>query len=188
MTEGEIGFEKFGDPDPEPKPEPRPEPRPGPKPGPNINLLLADVLDAPTADSITVTDINPNPFPNFQWAPETTKDADLKDCAAEYAVTQNLIWGNQDFVGIHDTIEYFIKLHPGGCVNVIGQVVRETFKQVIVEGVTGAICLRSRPAWAGERYERAISNEALTTLVAPRLMMIHQINRQLGTKFGKGEG
>lgn len=140
--------------------------------------LLAELSDGGVQAEV----VTPDPFPQVRWSEETDS---LRDRAAEYVHTDNSIVANRDFQGLRDLIHYFSRNHQDTpeIVRLIEDVVREAFEQVLIECVAGALSLKNRQHWNPSDFERAISCEALTTVVMQRYWMVSQIKRTLGSKI-----
>jgi hypothetical protein len=152
----------------------------GIRPGSLATLLLSEL--AVEGGGVAAEVVSPDPFPKLQWASETEQ---LRDRAAEYIRTDNLIIANKDFQGLRDLIAYFSKghQHTPELLPVIEDVVKEAFEQVLIECVAGALSFRQRQHWNLDDFDRAISREALTTVVMQRYWMCGQIRRALGSKI-----
>jgi hypothetical protein len=113
----------------------------------------------------------------------------MDDRAASYIRQSNLIKGNADFRGFTNLIEHFASTYTGkaGAREVAARVVYEWFQQVLVEAVLGARSLEGSQEWTLEQLERALSEEALTTAVAPRWHVYNSIKRTIGSQLGTRE-
>ncbi len=110
----------------------------------------------------------------------------MEDRAATYIRTSNLIKGNADFRGFTNLIEHFEHLHAGkpGAPDVARRVIYEWFEQVLIEAVLGARSLEGSQLWTIDELDRALSDEALTTAVAPRWHVYNSIKRTIGSQLG----
>lgn len=163
----------------QPRPNPPERQSQGTRPGSLATSLLADLMDQ---GGVQASAVNPDPFPQVRWTEETES---MRDRAAEYVPTDNSIVANKDFQGLRDLIQYFSRNHQDTpeIVRLIEDVVREAFEQVLIECVAGALSLRNRQHWNPSDFDRAISREALTTVVMQRYWMVSQIKRTLGSKI-----
>lgn len=154
--------------------------RSGTRSGSLATSLLTELAAINTG--VPAQPVNPDPFPQLRWSEETES---FKDRAAEYLSVDNLILANKDFQGLLDLIQYFSRGHEDTpeLLTVIKDVVMEAFEQVLIECVAGALSLKNRPHWNVDDFERAISREALTTVVMQRYWMVSQIRRALGSKI-----
>ena len=153
----------------------------GVRPGSLATSLLSELANN-SGGGVAVEAVSPDPFPCVQWGSET--DA-LRDRAAEYLPADNLIVANKDFQGLRDLIAYFAKTYQDTpeLLQVIEDAVKEAFEQVLTECVAGALSLRHRQYWNLDDFERAISREALTTVVMQRYWMLGQIRRTLSSRI-----
>jgi hypothetical protein len=151
----------------------------GVKSGGLATSLLSELVDE---GGVSVVAVSPDPFPQLRWSDES--DA-LRDRAAEYLPSDNLIVANKGFQGLRDLTTYFSKNYQDTpeLLSLIEDVVKEAFEQVLIECVAGALSLRHRQHWNVNDFERAISREALTTVVMQRYWMCSQIRRTLGSKI-----
>lgn len=152
----------------------------GTQPGSLATSLLSQLVDGESG--VKVEPASPDPFPQLKWSEETDS---TRDRAAEYLPPDNMIVANKDFQGLRDLIAYFSRHHQDTpeIVQVIEDTVREAFEQVLIECVAGALSLRHRQYWNPTHFEKAISPEALTTVVMQRYWMVSQIKRTLGSKI-----
>lgn len=152
----------------------------GARAGALATSLLSELVEDDSG--VPVEAVSPDPFPQLRWSEET--DA-LRDRAAEYLPSDNLIVANKSFQGLRDLITYFSRSHQDTpeILRVIEDVVKEAFEQVLIECVAGALSLRHRQHWNLDDFDRAISREALTTVVMQRYWMCSQIRRILGSKI-----
>ncbi|MDB5618101.1 ATP-binding protein [Tardiphaga sp.] len=142
--------------------------------------LLSELVD--DESGVPADLVSPDPFPKLSWLEETES---LRDRAAEYLPSDNQIVANKNFLGLTDLISYFSKNHHDTpeLLPVIEDVVKEAFEQVLIESVAGALSLRNRQHWNLDDFDRAISREALTTVVMQRYWMCSHIRRTLGSKI-----
>ncbi|WLB55049.1 ATP-binding protein [Bradyrhizobium sp. 521_C7_N1_3] len=152
----------------------------GARSGELATSLLSELVD--DESGVPVELVSPDPFPQLQWSEESEA---LRDRAAEYLPSDNLIVANKNFQGLQDLIVFFSKSHQDTpeLLRVIEDVVKEAFEQVLIECVAGALSLRHRQHWNIDDFDRAISREALTTVVMQRYWMCSQIRRTLGSKI-----
>ncbi|CAI8310666.1 MAG: Uncharacterised protein [Gammaproteobacteria bacterium] len=176
LVPSNIGYQQGPDPKPH---NPDPQPGPGPVPGPHRADLLADLLDS----GVVSDQVNPDQFPTVYWV---SGDSDIEDRAATYVSTENAIKANSDFAGFTDVIDHFAKSYVelDGANELIADVVKEAFEQQLIEAVAGAQSLKNRPKWGSSDFETAVSDEALTTAILPRYLLLSSIKRTLGNKLG----
>lgn len=152
----------------------------GSRPGSIATTLLTELVEQ--GNGVPVESITPDPFPQLRWSEETDR---LRDRAAEYVPPENMIVANKDFQALRDLINYFSKNHveTPELLKVIEDVVKEAFEQVLIECVAGALSFKNRQHWNPSEFERAVSPEALTTVVMQRYWMVAHIKRTLGSKI-----
>ncbi len=156
----------------------------GALPGDFEELLMSGVSDK----GIAAEPVNPDQFPSLTWVSledGSRSQGEIEDRAAQFLVKDNRILANADFQGFKDIIEHFCGIHSGidGVEVIIKDVVQEVFEQQLIESVTGTLSLKNRPRWKPEEFEKAISEEALTSVVMPRYFLLNHIKRQLGNHF-----
>jgi hypothetical protein len=134
--------------------------------------------------------------PRFVWvsldgvnAKAHRDPGEMEDRAATYIRQSNLIKGNADFRGFTDLVEHFAQTYSGkpGARQVSHRVVYEWFEQLLIEAVLGARSLEGSQMWNVEDLDRAVSDEALTTAVAPRWHVYNSIKRTIGSQLGTAE-
>jgi hypothetical protein len=139
---------------------------------------------------------NDDDDPHFIWvsldgvnAKAHRDPGEMEDRAATYIRQSNLIKGNADFRGFTDLVEHFAQMYSGkpGAREVAHRVVHEWFEQLLIEAVLGARSLEGSQMWNIEDLDRAISDEALTTAVAPRWHVYNSIRRTIGSQLGAAE-
>ena len=152
----------------------------GSRAGSLATTLLTELADQ--GNGVQVEVVSPDPFPRLEWSEETDS---TRDRAAEYLPPDNMIVANKDFQGLRDLINYFSKNHQDTpeLVKVIEDVVKEAFEQVLIECVAGALSLKNRQHWNLTDFDKAVSPEALTTVVMQRYWMVGSIKRNLGSKI-----
>lgn len=157
------------------------KPSSGLKSGSLATELLSEQIE--DSEGIKVVLASPDPFPRVEWTDEDTNG--LIDRAAEYLPKQNLIIANKDFQGIRDVVAYFSRSYKDlpDVLNIIEDAVREAFEQVLIECVAGALALKNRPHWNISEFEKALSQEALTTIVMQRYWIVNSIRRKLSKKI-----
>ncbi len=130
-----------------------------------------------------------NPWPDVDWVSVkdgTRQPGDMEDRAAKYLKDQHRIMINADFRVFRDMTDRWCKRFSSipGAPPVIEETVREWFEQTLIEAVMGSFGLRGSPEWNPEEVNRAVSEEALTTVVLPRYHTDFAISRELGSKLG----
>ncbi|HEY4451358.1 MAG TPA: hypothetical protein VGN13_07160 [Solirubrobacteraceae bacterium] len=136
--------------------------------------------------------VNPKTqFPDIQWVSVAngTRSVDdlLEDRAASYAnSSQNVLLVNEDFRVYTDLVKHFVRLYEGypGVEKTVPEVIKEWYAQQLVEAVLGVIAVRGSAKWPPNLVEKALSEEALTSVVMPRYNLYQQVSRVLGTKLG----
>lgn len=153
----------------------------GSRPGSIATSLLTELV-AQGSPGVPVNPVSPDPFPQLRWSEETDT---LRDRAAEYVPPENMIVANREFQGLRDLIAYFSRSHQHTpeVLKVIEDVVKEAFEQALIECVAGALSFKNRPHWNPTEFQRAVSPEALTTVVMQRYWMVSHIKRTLGSKI-----
>jgi hypothetical protein len=111
---------------------------------------------------------------------------EMEDRAATYIRSSNLIKANADFRGFRDLIDHFTQLYAGkpGASETVRKIVYEWFEQLLIEAVLGARSLEGSQLWTMDDLEKAVSDEALTTAVAPRWHVYNSIRRTVGSQLG----
>lgn len=129
-----------------------------------------------------------NPFPNFKWVHLNNgrDDDEMVDRAARYIPEANIIKGNKDFVGFKDVLDDFMKVfgsHHSSAPEIINNVVYDVFEQQLIETVAGASTLMGRNHWMNEDFDKAVSEESLTSSVMVRYYLLDDMERQIKTKL-----
>jgi len=78
----------------------------GARPGGLATSLLSELVEDDSG--VTVDAVSPDPFPQCKWSEETES---LRDRAAEFLPSDNLIVANKNFQGLRDLITHFSKHH-----------------------------------------------------------------------------
>jgi hypothetical protein len=163
--------------------------KPGGSGGTAADLYGAYVDDE---DGDPAEPLNPKTqFPEIQWVSvangtRTTDDL-LEDRAASYAnSSQNVLLVNEDFRVYTDLVKHFVRLYQGypGVERTVPEVIKEWYAQQLVEAVLGVLAVRGSAKWPPNLVEKALSEEALTSVVMPRYNLYQQVSRVLGTKLG----
>jgi hypothetical protein len=130
-------------------------------------------------------------FPEIRWVSIANKtrtaDDPLEDRAASYAnSSQNVLLVNEDFRVYTDLVNHFVRLYEGypGTEKTVPEVIKEWYAQQLVEAVLGVLTVRGSAKWPPNLVEKALSEEALTSVVMPRYNLYQQVSRVLGTKLG----
>jgi hypothetical protein len=130
-------------------------------------------------------------FPEIRWVSVANKtrtsDDPLEDRAASYAnSSQNVLLVNEDFRVYTDLVKHFVRLYEGypGAEKTVPEVIKEWYAQQLVEAVLGVLAVRGSAKWPPNLVEKALSEEALTSVVMPRYNLYQQVSRVLGTKLG----
>ena len=154
--------------------------RPGGLPG-GLDGVLFDTLDE---EGVAATAVKPEAFPDFKWSDETSHE-ELEDRAAVYFAKDNIIIGNAKFQGFVDVVEHFKSQYPNveGAETIINNEVKTSFKQQLIEVVTGALSFKNRATWNIDQFKTATSSEALSTAVMCRYHIITEVNRKVKSKL-----
>jgi hypothetical protein len=130
-------------------------------------------------------------FPEIRWVSVAngTRSVDdpLEDRAASYAnSSQNILLINEDFRVYTDLVKHFVRNYEGypGVERTVPEVIKEWYAQQLVEAVLGVTAVRGSAKWPPNLVEKALSEEALTSVVMPRYNLYQQVARVLGTKLG----
>jgi hypothetical protein len=130
-------------------------------------------------------------FPDIRWVSiangTRASDDPLEDRAASYAnSSQNVLLVNEDFRVYTDLVKHFVRLYEGypGVERTVPEVIKEWYAQQLVEAVLGVLAVRGGAKWPPNLVEKALSEEALTSVVMPRYNLYQQVSRVLGTKLG----
>jgi hypothetical protein len=93
---------------------------------------------------------------------------------------------NEDFRVYTDLVKHFVRLYEGypGVEKTVPEVIKEWYAQQLVEAVLGVVAVRGSAKWPPNLVEKALSEEALTSVVMPRYNLYQQVSRVLGTKLG----
>lgn len=142
-------------------------------------------------DAETGTKQQTDIFPTCQWvsvAKQSRAPGTIEDRAARYLPEQNRIQINADFRGFQAILKVWQDKFAGapGSEPIIDETVREWIAQALIEAVV-AVRLMDGPEWTPDVIERALSEEALTTVVMSRYHMHNAIAKTLGTKLRVGD-
>lgn len=136
--------------------------------------------------------INPKPqFPEIRWVSiangTRSVDDNLEDRAASYVnSSQNVLLVNEDFRVYTDLVTHFVRQYEGfpGAEKTVPEVIKEWYAQQLVEAVLGLLGVRGSAKWPPNDVEKALSEEALTSVVMLRYNLYQQVSRVLGTRLG----
>jgi hypothetical protein len=133
-----------------------------------------------------------DPFPVVIWQSvrDGTRDEnDMEDRAAKYLPEQNTLLVNSDFRVFTDMINRLCKEKDAplgvNIENTVEDVVHAWFEQALVETVLGIQQLKGSKEWGTDAVDKALSEEALTTVVMQRYHVHIACRRELGAKLGK---
>ncbi len=145
-----------------------------------------NILDSSNGDSL----------PNIKCSWVSLEDGsrvenELEDRAAQYiwpkGSSEGIIKINKDFrVFINEfkrwKSEYknLPNLFP-----IIEEVIKSWYEQLLIEAVIGTLVLQNSPKWNADDSEKALSEEALTTVVNIKYLLHHTIKREIGSRIGK---
>jgi hypothetical protein len=136
--------------------------------------------------------VNPKPqFPEIRWVSVAngtrSVDDNLEDRAASYVnSSQNVLLVNEDFRVYTDLVTHFVRQYEGypGVEKTVPEVIKEWYAQQLVEAVLGLLSVRGSAKWPPNDVEKALSEEALTSIVMLRYNLYQQVSRVLGTRLG----
>jgi hypothetical protein len=136
--------------------------------------------------------VNPKPqFPEISWVSVAngtrSVDDNLEDRAASYVnSSQNVLLVNEDFRVYTDLVTHFVRQYEGypGAEKTVPETIKEWYAQQLVEAVLGVLGVRGSAKWPPNDVEKALSEEALTSVVMLRYNLYQQVSRVLGTKLG----
>jgi hypothetical protein len=134
--------------------------------------------------------VEPNLYPKVEWIStqnNTREPGDLEDRAARFLVNQNLLLINADFRVFTATVSMILKEYGETTMlkHVVEREVRLLFELALVETVIGIQALKGSKEWTLQEFEKALSEEALTTAVMSRYHIYHSTKRELGSKLSK---
>jgi len=172
-------------------------PTTGPNAGKTAELL--SVLEDVKKRKEKVKMEKADPYPNIIWVTsqenrkddeKIREDGEIEDKLAEFYDSQNIIKANMDFEGYKDLIREFSKEYEGSADpdvlnNTVVKVVRLEITKMLLQHVIYAKYLKGRNKyWKTEEFEKMISSEVLTSVLAQKATLIPQIKRQIHTKLG----
>jgi hypothetical protein len=129
--------------------------------------------------------VEADPYPQVEWvslSAKTRDETEMVDRAALYIPNLNLVKANRDFGGYEAVKKNFLDTYAKTnerAPEIVTKCVEEQFTQQLMEVVAGANQLRGRQHWTQEDYEKAVSEEALTTAVSVRSNIIERANRAI---------
>lgn len=131
-----------------------------------------------------------DPYPRVLWVMEG--DAafadDIRDRAAMYDDTNNLLTMNKDFRGYRDLVSFFAKdfrvSDDDSRMDLVVKKVQEILELQAVEVIYAMRALKTEENWAGDPVRAALTPEALTAALCPRYAMTTMIRRNLGHSIG----
>ena len=138
------------------------------------------------------TKVRPDLFPQVKWVSTvdgTREVGEIEDRAAHYLLEQHMLKINADFRVFADMIQHwseqYAKEHGdrAGMRNMIKDSVHDWYEQALVETVIGVQALKGSREWPSNLVERALSDEALTSVVMQRYHPYNSVKRELGTKI-----
>ena len=125
-------------------------------------------------------------------ASKTRETDELEDMGAVIAgpvLTSDIIKANEDFRGYRDIVEYFSReFNPAGDPQIttkIVQHVKEWLEIQLIEAVMTVRNLENGRTWDKITIEKALSEEALTAVMMPRLNVVEKVRRALGNELTK---
>jgi len=71
-----------------------------------------------------------------------------------------------------------------GVEKTVPEVIKEWYAQQLVEAVLGLLSVRGSAKWPPNDVEKALSEEALTSIVMLRYNLYQRVSRVLGTRLG----
>tara|TARA_Y100000590_G_scaffold418347_1_gene519045 strand:- start:496 stop:2331 length:1836 start_codon:yes stop_codon:yes gene_type:complete len=123
-----------------------------------------------------------DPFPGIEWVQEENEKIqkeEIRDRAAVFKKDLYRIFANSDFQGYVDIRNHFSKKYKNVPEERIKNIVENVFGMELVESIAGLMSLEKRKHWAGEKFEKAYSPEALTATVSSRSNFVKTIERQV---------
>jgi hypothetical protein len=154
---------------------------------------LADLVEA-GGDSAVEIKSKPRE-PQIKWVSRARgdrEDGEMEDLAAQIypsPATGDLIKVNADFRGYADLIQYFGReFNQGGDLAIqqkIVECVQEWMELQLIESVVSTRNLANGRTWTDQELERALSPEALTTLLLARFHVFERVKRHLSTELSR---
>jgi hypothetical protein len=133
--------------------------------------------------------------PTVKWisrADSTREGGELEDLAAEIVgdtLTGELIKANRDFRGYRDLLGFFAKeFNPGGDPAIARKIVdyvEEWLEFQLVEAIMTTRNLVNGRTWTPEDIGRALSAQALTTVMMARFHIIERVKRSLASDLSR---
>jgi hypothetical protein len=154
---------------------------------------LADLVQEGGEPAIEVKPVPREP--QIKWVSRAKGDreeGEMEDVAAQIypsPATGDLIKVNADFRGYADLIDYFGKQFNQGGDSAIQQkiveCVQEWMELQLIESVVSTRNLANGRTWTDQELERALSSEALTTLLMSRFHIFERVKRHLSTELSR---
>jgi hypothetical protein len=132
-----------------------------------------------SGDAHEESDID-GPFPDYQWI-DNPEEHGLVGYAATYSAVSNLIKINRHFGGFVDLRDKLISrssIHSPVVSEEIKDSIEKWFGLSLVEAVVGINSIKDIANWDQSQVEKALSNEALTTMCMQRYYTVQSIKRE----------
>jgi hypothetical protein len=138
----------------------------------------------------TATSISELPDVDFAWVSDVDPElpdrgGQMEDRAAHYVAETNSMLINADFRLFTLVIDHWMGTYGQrpAARKVITEAVRDVYTGVLVETVVGMLAFRGDRLWTDQRLADALSDEALTAAVMPRVAPHRQIGQILRGHF-----
>jgi hypothetical protein len=154
---------------------------------------LADLVES-GGELVSAVAVSPKE-PQVKWvsrADGTREEGELDDLAAEIVgdtLSGDIIKANRDFRGYRDLVTFFAKeFNPGGDAAIdrkIIEYVEEWLAIQLIEAVMTVRNLINGRTWTPEDIDRALSPEALTTVMMVRFHIVERVKRSLSSDVSR---
>jgi hypothetical protein len=154
---------------------------------------LADLVEA-GGELVSAVVVSPKE-PQVKWVSRTDgtrEEGELDDLAAEIVgdtLSGDIIKANRDFRGYRDLVTFFAKeFNPGGDAAIdrkIVEYVEEWLEIQLIEAVMTVRNLINGRTWTPEDIDRALSPEALTTVMMVRFHIVERVKRSLSSDVSR---
>lgn len=141
-------------------------------------------------DGIKGVEVSTLPDVEFRWVSDLdphlpARGGELEDRAARYIPETNTLLINADFRLFELIADHWLRLYGQrpAARGVITEAVRDVYTGVLVETVVGMLAFRGDQLWPESRLVEALSEEALTAAVMPRVAPHRQIGQILRSRF-----
>jgi hypothetical protein len=165
----------------------------GKRGGRSSDEYLADLVDS-VGEPVSAVVVSTKE-PTVKWisrADSTREEGELEDLAAEIvgdALTGDLVKANRDFRGYRDLLGFFAKeFNPGGDPAIARKIVdyvEEWLEFQLVEAIMTTRNLVNGRTWTPEDIGRALSAQALTTVMMARFHIVERVKRSLASDLSR---